>query len=100
MNTPDPHPVLPWLTPERRAWIYIVAAATVPLLAFYGLVADAAIPLWIAFGGAFLSTGTAALHTPTRTTHHDEGHSLVVVALVAAVVCLLILLALDLVSIG
>lgn len=92
MNTPDPHPVLPWLTPARRRWIYLLAAAAVPLLAFYGLVADAAIPLWIAFGGAFLSTGTAALHTPGRHDDHDSGATTLELALGLAIATFILVL--------
>lgn len=79
-TTPDAHPVVPWLTPPRRAWLYRLTSAAVPLLAFYGLVAELAVPLWLAFAGAMIGTGTAALHTPTETVSiedrlrdHDRG---------------------------
>lgn len=62
---PDAHPVFPWLTPPRRAWIYRCSVAAVPLLAFYGLLADQAAGLWVGFAAALIGTGTAALHTPT-----------------------------------
>ncbi len=61
---PDPHPLLPWLTAPRRAWLYRVTAAAAPLATVYGLVSEQAAGLWVGFGAALLSTGTAALHTP------------------------------------
>lgn len=64
-TTPEAHPVVPWLTPPRRAWLYRVTGAAVPLLAFYGYLAEQAVPLWLAFAGSVIGTGTAALHTPT-----------------------------------
>lgn len=67
MNTPEPHPVLPFLTAERRAWLYRMVVAALPLLVFYGVAAEEEIALWAGVIAAFLSTGTAALHTPTRT---------------------------------
>ena len=62
----DPHPVVPWLTAPRRAWLYRVIAAAAPLSVVYGVVSETAAPLWLGFGAALLSTGTAALHTPTK----------------------------------
>lgn len=66
---PDPHPALPFLTPRVRAWLYRVAVAVLALAAFYGLLADESIALWVGLVAAFLGSGTAALHTPTG----DEG---------------------------
>jgi len=40
-------------------------AGSVPLLVFYGVLAEAAAPLWIAAAGAWLSTGLAAKNTAT-----------------------------------
>lgn len=62
----DRHPVVPWLTAPRRAWLYRVMGAAAPLSVLYGVVSETAAPLWLGFGGALLSTGTAALHTPTK----------------------------------
>ena len=64
--TDSQHPVFPWLTPERRGWIYRVSAAAAPLLILAGIVSDVAAPLWLGLLVAVLSTGTAAAHTPTE----------------------------------
>lgn len=61
------HPVFPWLTAARRAWLYRVAVAVLPLLVVAGVVAGAVAPLILAVVVAVLSTGTAALHTPKET---------------------------------
>lgn len=63
---PDAHPLLPWLTPARRAWLYRVCTAGAPLAVAYGLASDAKAVLWLGVVGAALGTGTAALHTPTK----------------------------------
>lgn len=65
-DTPDDHPVIPWLTPARRHWLYMVTAAAGPLMSFYGLVSELALPLWLGLAASVLGTGTAALHTPAR----------------------------------
>ncbi len=65
-TVPDAHPVLPWLTPVRRAWLYRVTGAAAPLLAFYGVVSEQAVPLWLAFAGSLIGSSVAALHTPTE----------------------------------
>lgn len=62
--TDDQHPVIPWLTARRRSWLYRVLGAGAPLAVLYGVVSEQAAPLWVGFGAALLSTGTAALHTP------------------------------------
>lgn len=61
---PDPHPLFPWLTAPRRAWLYQVTAAVLPLLVAAGVLTAAVAPLIAAAVLAFLSAGTAALHTP------------------------------------
>ncbi len=48
-----------------RAYAYRVVTAAAPLAAFYGLVSDEALPLWLAFVAAILGTGMAAANTPT-----------------------------------
>lgn len=60
------HPVFPWLTAQRRAWLYRTMASAAPLLVLYGVVSETAVPLWLGFGGTLVSTGTAALHTPSQ----------------------------------
>lgn len=37
-----------WFTPQRRRWIYGISMALGPLLVFYGVVEEAAWPLWLA----------------------------------------------------
>lgn len=55
-------------TPARRRYIYRVATAALPLLVFYGLVADQAAPLWAALIGSATVSGLAAHNTPRDTT--------------------------------
>ena len=54
---------------EVRAWLYRVGAAVVPLLVFYGVLADDAAALWLGVLGAILGFSQAtlaAVHTSTR----------------------------------
>ena len=54
---------------EVRAWLYRIGAAVVPLLVFYGVLAEDAAALWLGVLGAVLGFGQATLasiHTPTR----------------------------------
>ena len=55
---------LPWLTPARRKWLYVVLTAAVPLLITYGVLTETTAPLWLSLAAAVLGTGTAAAHTP------------------------------------
>lgn len=60
---------------EVRAWLYRIGAAVVPLLVFYGVLAEDAASLWLGVLGAVLGFGQAALaavHTPT---HPEPGGS-------------------------
>lgn len=61
-----------WLTPERRAWLYRVLTAAGLLAAFYGLVSEEALPLWLGLAGTTLGTGTAAAYTPARKVAGDD----------------------------
>ena len=55
------------MSETTRARIYLGIVGTVPLLTFYGLVAEQAAPLWIGAAAAWLGTGLAALNTsPTK----------------------------------
>jgi len=59
---------LPELTPARRARIYVLLTALVPLAVTYGLIADTQASLWLAVAAAVLGSGgttMAAWHTPT-----------------------------------
>ena len=52
-----------------RAWLYRIGAAVVPLLVFYGVLAEDAAALWLGVLGAVLGFGQAtlaAVHTPTH----------------------------------
>lgn len=59
---------LPTLTPARRARIYVLLTALVPVAVAYGLIADTQASLWLAVAAALLGSGgstMAAWHTPT-----------------------------------
>lgn len=58
------HPVFPWLTAPRRAWLYRVCVAVSPLATAYGIASESDASLWLGFAAALLGTGTAAAHTP------------------------------------
>ncbi len=51
------------LNEATRAWIYRVITAALPLLTFYGVVADEVVPLYLALAAAVLGTGLAARNT-------------------------------------
>ena len=59
------HPVVPWLTQERRAWLYRVLTAMATLVVIYGVASGEDVAVWLGAAAAFLGNGTAALHTPT-----------------------------------
>lgn len=54
------------LTQRRRAYIYRVAVAVLPLLVATGIIADALVPTVIAVIGAVLVPGLAAVNTTTK----------------------------------
>ncbi len=59
--------------PKTRRWLYIVAAAVVPLLVFYGVITEESAPLWISLTASILGAGAhglAAANTPP-TGHED-----------------------------
>lgn len=64
--SPDPHPVVPWLTASRRAWLYRVLASATPLLVLYGVVSGEEAAAWLAAAGSIIGSSVAALHTPTE----------------------------------
>lgn len=52
------------LTEEStRAWVYRVVTAALPLLTFYGVLAEEVVPLVLGLVAAVLSTGMAARNT-------------------------------------
>lgn len=60
----EPHPVLPWLTTPRRAWLYRVLLASGALAVLYGLASGEEVALWLGLAVA-LSNVTPAANTPT-----------------------------------
>lgn len=67
MNDKIPQPV--------RAWLYRVGAAVVPLLVFYGVLAEDAAALWLGVLGAVLGFGQATLAAIHTSTHPSAGPS-------------------------
>lgn len=61
------HPVIPWLTAERRAWVYRVVTAVSLIAAGYGIIDDSQAGLWVGLVAAFIGAGTATAHTPSST---------------------------------
>jgi hypothetical protein len=72
MTMTDPHPILPWLTPPRRAYLYRVALASVPLLVLTGWMTNEAALYLVGFIAATLGTGTAAIYTPRKAEQHSS----------------------------
>lgn len=60
------HPIVPWLTQRRRAWVYRVVVAGATVAATLGVISEAEAVVAAAAAAALLSTGLAALNTPTR----------------------------------
>lgn len=50
----------------RRAWLYRVLLAVVPIAGAYGVVTDQTAVLWVVLAAAVLGQGVAVAHTPTR----------------------------------
>ena len=64
METPTP---IPWLTPERRAYLYYVAIAVLGVLTAYDVVNDGQVSVWTTVIGAVLGIsglGVASAHVP------------------------------------
>lgn len=64
-DTIEVHPVFPWLTATRRAWLYRVTVSVSALAAGYGVVDSNKGALIVGVIGALIGSGTAAAHTPT-----------------------------------
>lgn len=58
------HPFFPWLTPERRAYLYRVSVALLPILIAVGVITEAGAATVAALILAVLDVSVAALHTP------------------------------------
>lgn len=54
------------MSEATRAYIYRGLVGTVPLLTFYGLIAEQAAPLWIGAAAGWLGVGLAARNTSTK----------------------------------
>ena len=55
-----------FLPRDVRVWVYGIALVLMPLLVFYGIVSNAAAPLWIALVGAILVPGLAVANVPPK----------------------------------
>ncbi len=58
------HPFFPWLTAPRRAYLYRVSLALLPILVAVGVVTEAGAAIVAALVVALLDLSVAALHTP------------------------------------
>lgn len=63
---PDEHPVFPWLTRQRRVWLYSVFGAAEPLLIIGGVANETTAPLWLAFALSVIGTGVVIPNTLRR----------------------------------
>lgn len=60
------HPVVPWLTEQRRAWLYRLVTPVTVLLVAYGAVDEATAALWVGVVTAALTGGMAIRNTSTK----------------------------------
>jgi len=58
-----------------RAWLYRIGTAVVPILVFYGVLAENAAALWIGLLGAVLGFGQATLAAAHTSTHPSASPS-------------------------
>ena len=56
--------------PKLRAWTYRVVTALAPLLAFYGIISNESMPLWLGLAAAVLGNGLAVANTSTTKGDH------------------------------
>lgn len=87
--------------PEHvRAYLYRIALTVAVLLVGYGVVSEGEADLWVQVLAAVLAIGPSALAAKnTSVRDPDAGQSVLVVALIAAAVCLVLLLLLDVIHI-
>ena len=57
---------MPEIPVHVRAYIYRVLVAVAPLLAFYGVISEQEIALWLTVVATVLGVGLAAANTPTK----------------------------------
>lgn len=62
-----------YLTREVRKWIYGICLAAVPLLVLYGVIDEAAAPLWVAFIGAVVAPALALSHLTPKDEEPSDG---------------------------
>lgn len=63
-----------FFTREVRKWIYGISLAAVPLLVLYGVIDEAAAPLWVALIGAVVAPTLALTHlTPPVEKEPEDG---------------------------
>lgn len=53
-------------TEPVRAWLYRVTLAIIAIAGTYGVVDEAAAPMWVALAAALLGSGVAAANTTTK----------------------------------
>jgi hypothetical protein len=58
--------VVPWLTEQRRAWLYRLVTPVTVLLVAYGAVDEATAALWVGVVTAALTGGLAIRNTSTK----------------------------------
>ena len=62
-----------FLTREVRKWIYGISLAAVPLLVLYGVIDEAAAPLWVALIGAVVAPTLALTHLTPKDEEPSDG---------------------------
>lgn len=63
----------PWLTPERRGWLYRIITAALAVALVYGLVDGRELDAWLPLVAAILGTGTASAFTPAKRGEAEYG---------------------------
>ena len=63
---PDEHPVFPWLTRQRRVWLYSIFGAAEPLLIALGVGNSTTAPLIVALVISVIGTGVVIPNTLRR----------------------------------
>ena len=61
------------MTREVRKWIYGISLAAVPLLVLYGVIDEAAAPLWVALIGAVVAPTLALANLTPKDEEPSDG---------------------------
>ena len=61
-----------FFTREVRKWIYGISLAAVPLLVLYGVIDEAAAPLWVALIGAVVAPALALRNLTPKQDDSEE----------------------------